>query len=96
MFAVFGKSRIKAKTEAEKIVEAINPQTHHQYSLEEYTEKLEQVTDEIYKKMRSSRLSPEYESRKVAREYLLRTKEAGTAEKLIIKQRDEEGKWAKK
>lgn len=86
MYAVYGKSKVKAMQKAEKIVEAVVK--GKALTMAEYTERLESKAAEIYADSRPGKISTLYSSRREAEEYADMVRAAGTAENISIRRKD--------
>ena len=85
MYAVFGQSKVKARTKAEKEVEVCDK--GRALTLEEYTQRLKQRTDELYKAAKIQRVSDIYPDKSIAQEYLEGVEKAGTGRNFVIRKR---------
>ncbi len=87
MFAVFGVSKVKCRAKAEKEVNSHDSRTGNAFTLLEYTARLEQRTDELFRTAKVQKISDIYPIKGLAEDYRDKVREAGTAKNVALKKR---------
>lgn len=88
MYAVYGKSRLKAREYALKD-RRMDDVVMNRLSLDEFSVKLGKVTDEYFSLIRSSKISPVYSNQSEASEYIELAAKADAATDMVIMRQDE-------